>query len=433
MKYAIAILLLVVFFSGAGMTQVVQSSSGPEKEEHLQALIEEALSRNSDIAVEIYKMEVARHRIPQASALADPELNFRLMEIPGTDLSMAMYANIELMQMVPFPGKLSARRTIAELLSEHAHHDHMEKVLGVIAELKSALAMLRFARESHEVNEANGELLRKILRTAETAYSVGKASQQEVLKTNIELGKIAINEAKIREQIITAESKVRALLSRPASTPIGHFGMEDLPVPLPMLDQLLTFAHGNRAMLIHDSLNILEKALTVGLMRKEYLPDFKFSFEYVRMPVLMENRWSVSAGITLPFAPWTLSKASSRVQEAEAEQLMLSSMYEAAKNTVESQIRSWYASLQAIEKQIRTIQSAILPQLSQSIDLLLTEYETGRTSYMMVLDGYRMYNEMKLDIAMAKMNYYETLAALEREVGVSDIQFVASFRKDHHQ
>ena len=108
-------------------------------------------------------------------------------------------------------------------------------------------------------------------------------------------------------------------------------------------------------------------------------------------------------------------------------------MYEASKNTVESQIRSWYASLQAIEKQIRTIQSAILPQLSQSIDLLLTEYETGRTSYMMVLDGYRMYNEMKLDIAMAKMNYYETLAALEREVGVSDIQFVASFRKDHHQ
>ena len=52
---------------------------------------------------------------------------------------------------------------------------------------------------------------------------------------------------------------------------------------------------------------------------------------------------------------------------------------------------------------------------------------------MMVLDGYRMFNEMQLDYAMAQMSYQETLASLERSVGVTDIQFVASFGKDHHQ
>jgi cobalt-zinc-cadmium efflux system outer membrane protein len=183
-------------------------------------------------------------------------------------------------------------------------------------------------------------------------------------------------------------------------------------------------------MLIHDSLNVVEKKMNVQLMKQEYLPDLKFSVEYVRLPMAMENRWSVSAGISLPFAPWTLSKASSRVQEAEADELMLSSMYASSKNMVHSEITSKRAALSALETQLRQLQDVVLPLLAQSIDLLLTEYETGRTSYLMVLDGYRMYNDMRRDRAMAMMNYHQTIANLEREVGVIDIFSINASRKE---
>jgi outer membrane protein, heavy metal efflux system len=433
MKFAKAILLVVVLSFNAATGQVRQSPPIAQKTENIQDLIEEALSKNPAIAVEFHKMEAARARVPQAGALMDPELTFKLMEIPGTDFNNASFANIELMQVIAFPSKLSAQRSIAELLIEHAHHDHMETVLGVIADVKSMVAMLWFARESKAINESNRELMTKVLKSAETAYTVGRASQQEVLKTKIELAKISVTDSKIQEQIIAAESKLRSLLNRSASTPIGTIEPAAGPVALPTVGQLLAYAHENRPMLLHDSLNVLEKQLNIGLMKKEYLPDFKVSLEYVRMPVMMANRWSISAGITLPFAPWTIAKASSKVQEAEAEQLMSSAMYTASKNDLESQVRSGYASLEALANELVTLQSTILPQSRQSISLLLTEYETGTTSYLMLLDGYRMYNEMRLDFAMARMNYQETLASLERSVGVSDIQFVASFRKDHHQ
>jgi cobalt-zinc-cadmium efflux system outer membrane protein len=433
MKYAITILLLAVLSVRAAMAQIAQPLSIAPKTENLQDLIAEALSKNPEIAAEIFKVEAARARVPQAGALMDPELNFRLMEIPGMEFNKASFANIELMQVVGFPTKLSAQRSLAELITEHARHDHMETVLAVIAELKSSLAMLWFARESQAISESNKEILTKIFRAAETAYTVGRASQQEVLKTTIELARNSIKEGKIQEQIIAGQSMLKALLNRSASTPIGQIEITDGPVPLPTVDQLLAYARANKPMLRHDSLNVVEKQLTTDLMRKEYLPDFKFSLEYVRMPVMMENRWSVSAGITLPFAPWTLAKASSKVQEAEAEHLMLSSMYTASKNNLEVQIRSGYASLQSLDKQLVTLRNTILPQLRQSIQLLLTEYETGTTSYLMLLDGYRMYNEMQLDFAMARMNYQQTLASLEQSVGVSDIQFVATSRKDHHQ
>ena len=433
MKYAIALLLLVFLTTSGVVGQNIHAPDIGQTEENLQDLIEEALSRNPEIASTLYRMDASRLRIPQTGALPDPELNFKLMEIPGTDLGKAMYANVELMQMIPFPSKLSGQRAIGELLSEHAHHDHMESVLSTIAELKTALAMLWFARESQTINESNKGILKNILKAAETGYSVGKTSQQEVLRTSIELSKLSVTEGRIREQIITAESSLRQILNRPAAVPIGRFDFPVSPSTLPTIDQLLEYARQNRPMLIHDSLNVLEKVLTVGLMKKEFLPDFKFSLEYVRMPVLMENRWSVSAGISLPFAPWSIAKTSSKVQEAEAEQQMISSMFESSRNTIERDIRSQYAGLEALDKEIRTISGTILPQLQQSIQLLLTEYENGKTSYLMLLDGYRMYNDMKLDYAMARMKYQETLAQIERSVGASNILYIVTTRKDDHQ
>lgn len=429
MKYASAILLYLAFFSGSGVAQKNSEHVTMIREENLPSLIEEVLSHNPDIAAEVYKMDAAFRRVPQAGALDDPELVFKLMEIPGTKFNEAMYANIELMQVIPFPTKLSTRRSLANLLTEHAHHDHLEKIVQVVADLKTAMAMLWFSRESLSINTANQELLKKVLKVAETSYSVGKAPQQDILKTNIELAKLIADEATIQEQAARAESTIRRILNRSAEAPVGRIELAP-PFPLPPLSDLMTFAEHHKPMLIHDSLNVVEKEMNVRLMRQEYIPDLKFSVEYVRLPMTMENRWSVSAGITLPFAPWTLSRASSRVQEAESEQMMLSSMYVSSKSMVLSQITSTHAALRALETQVRQLQDVVLPLLTQSIDLLLTEYENGRTSYLMVLDGYRMYNEMRRDRAMAMMKYHEAIASLEREVGVTDISSISTARKE---
>jgi outer membrane protein TolC len=430
MKYASAILLYLALFSGSSHAQHHLEFPAPSRDENLQSLISELLSQNPDIAAELYKMDAAVRRIPQAGALSDPELIFKLMEVPGLRFNEAMYANVELMQVIPFPSKLSTRHSIAILLSEHAHHDHMEKIVQVVADLKNAVAMLWFARESLSLNLMNQQLLKRVLKVAETSYSVGKASQQDIFKTKIELSKLTIDEAGIQEQITTAENMMRQMLNRTSELPIGRIAL-GAPSPLPPLTDLLTYAERYKPMLVHDSLNVIEKEMSLRLMKQEYIPDLRLSVEYVRLPVASENRWSVSAGITLPFAPWTLSKASSRVEEAESEQLMLSAMYSSSKNMVRSDIRSRYAALIALQAQLRQLQDVLLPMLNQSIELLLTEYETGRTSYLMVLDGYRMHNDMSREKAMTMMKYYQMIANLEREVGVTDIYSINGSGKEY--
>jgi cobalt-zinc-cadmium efflux system outer membrane protein len=415
MKFTTAVLTALFFFSVHAYGQ---------QTEKLRALISETMTNNPEISAAIYTMWSAQEKVPQASSLDDPELIFKLMEIPGTNFNQAMYANVELMQMIRFPSKLSTQRMIAETRAEHAHHDHIEKVNEVLLRLKTTYAMLRYSRAVLDLNRTNQGLLEQVLTAATTQYSVGQASQQDVLKSNIELAKLKAEEETLKQEVTSSESMLRAILNRPSDKPIGIL-VDDGPKRVAFgVDDLVRYAFVNRPMLVHDSLNVYESNLALDLMKQEYLPDFKVSLEYVRMPVAGENRWSVSAGLTLPFAPWTLSKASSRVQEASADRSMLESTFEASKRMVEAQIRNSYAKVRAIETQTNTYDKTILPQTDQSLKTVLQEYQTNQTSFLMLLDSYRMYQETKMEAAMLRMKYDEAVAALENNVGVTDINSI---------
>ncbi len=408
----------------------IPAASQEVKREELQKLVDEVVAGNPEIAARRSAITMYERRIPQAGALADPELSVKLMEIPGTRFNEAMSAKVELMQMFPFPAKLGTRNDLARVQSEHAHHDYMEKAVSIVAELKSTVAMLWFTRTSLQLNSDNQDLARQILKSAETLYAVGKASQSEVLKSRIELSKLATEESRIRQEIISAESMLRAILNRSNDAPIGEIVIQEPETQLPSLEDLLRFASAHRPMLLHDSLSVVESGLSLDLMKQEYLPDFKLALEYVRFPALKENRWSIAAGITLPFAPWTLAKASSRVEEAEAAQRMRSLMYRGTRNMVLSRIEDAYAKVRSFEEQWKTFHDSIVPLTAQSLQALLTEYQTGRTSFFMVLDTYRMFHDMKQDAAMASMNYHQSLANLERELGIFDLTDVSASDKE---
>jgi outer membrane protein TolC len=399
--------------------------------EEIRMLVREVLAANPEIAARGSAMTMFERRIPQAGALPDPELSVMFMEFPGLRVNEAMRTNVELMQMIPFPTKLGLRKDMARIQSEHAHHDYLEKAVSVVAELKSAVAMLWFARTSLQLNRENQDIAHQILKSAETLHAVGKASQSEVLKSTVELSKLRTEESGIHQEIASAESMLRAILNRPRDARIGEIALTTTATKLPTLDELLQAATTSRPLLRHDSLSVVESGLSLDLMKQEYLPDFKVAIEYIRFPALQETRWSIGAGITLPFAPWSLAKASARVEEAEAARLMRISMYTASRNMVRGGIEDGYAKVLSYQAQWKNFQESILPLTDQSLKALLTEYQTGRTSFFMVLDTYRMLHEMKRDAAMALMKYHQSLAGLERELGVYDLAAVSELLKEN--
>lgn len=413
-------LVLLFLFLVEGAIATAQN----QEPEDLQFLVLEALNNNRAIAAELDRMDAGAARIPQAGSLDDPVLTFRWMEFPSTSIGKSKFQNIELMQMVRFPTKLSTQSSIAEIRADHAHHQHLETVLNVVSTLKSSVAMLWYARTAFLINKENQQLLGQIVSAAERNYTVGRVQQSDVLRARIELARAKAEESSILQEITTAESMVRSLLNRSPASTIGPLMIDSTLVELPKPESLIRFALRNKPMLVHDSLSVTESELMVSLAKQEYIPDLRFSLEYVRMPMVPQQLWTVSAGLSLPFAPWTLAKADSRVEEARAESSMRTNVFQNAKNMVDASIRSAYARVEASETMVITYERDILPQTLQSLQSLLTEYQTGQSSYLVLIDSYRMYEMTRMDAAKSRMEYIKNLAMLERETGVVELSVV---------
>jgi outer membrane protein TolC len=342
-------------------------------------------------------------------------------QMPGFRWNEANMQKIELMQMFRFPSKLSKETEIAEIDAEHSHHEFHEKELEIIARLKSAYYELWFVQQSRGLNMENVRLLRQFVSIAKTKFGVGDASLQDVLKANVELAKLE-NQGTILQQ---QEQSVRALLGSILNRhPDDSLGIAVLPdsimVPL-SLDSLRQLALQSRPMLLHDSLAVEESRAMLSLSRSEYLPDLKIGIQYVTSPAGDFRGWSIIAGVSLPFAPWTVSKANSRVDEATATVSMSSAALNTSRNIVLSSIKDLYARSQSAKRQIDSYRNVILPQAKQSLKASITAYENGRTDFLMLVDAYRTLVELSMESLMVRMQFEQAVAGLERQVGVTDV------------
>lgn len=420
-------LVLVVTMLAAVHSFAAAQETEPEE---LQFLIIEALSANPDIAAELASMAAAEARISQAGSLDNPELRLARKEMPGFFAGQAMATSVEFMQMVRFPTKLSLESRIAEVQADHAHHEHLEKVIQVIRDLKNAAAETWYARRAVEFNREDRALMQQLVKTAQMLYSVGTISQSDVLKLQIELATVEAEHAHLRQEVTTAESMLRSLLNRDSKYPLGRIDLDSLTVPPPPLDMLLRYANAYRPMLVHDSLQILEASLMTSAAKQEYVPDFKFSLEYMKFEQMPQKRWSASVGITIPFMPWTLAKASGRVEEAQAQQLRRVARYRASRNMVDAGIRSSLAQVEAAGVLESTYRLQLIPQSHRILSSTVAEYQSGKTNYLMLIDSFRMFQMTRREAAMARMRLETSLASLAFQVGVMDLLVVQEFSKE---
>lgn len=412
MKYLFALLFVLPL-------QLFAQESGDTL--RLNDLVLEALRNNPELKAAEYNREMMDARVGQTGVLADPELTYMREEMPGFRWNESMMQKIELMQMLPFPGKLSTKTDIAEIQAEHAHHEHMEKANAVLAKLRSTYFELWFAQQSLMLNRENARLLQQFTKIAQVRYGVGETPQQDVLKAFVEIAKLDNQRIGLRQQELAMKSMLRALLNRPPNDTLGIAGAPEGEMYLPTQDTLQYLALRFRGMLLHDSLSVEESEKMLSLAKKEYLPDFKVGIEYVRRPFEDFRGWTVSAGINLPFMPWSLNRTGAMVEEANISIEKSRETLKNSRNMVRSGIDELYLKAQSLKKQLENYTKVIVPQTQQTLRASMTAYQNGRTDFLMLVDSYRMLVELSMEKLMLRMQFEQAVAELKREVGYAGI------------
>jgi len=387
----------------------------------LRQLVDETLRSNPEIRASLHQADAAHAKVGQAGTLDDPELTYMREEMPGFRWNEASMQKIELMQMFRFPSKLSKETEIAEINAEHSHHNHYEKELEIITRLRSAYYELWFVQQSRALNQENSRLLQQFVSVAKTRFGVGEAALQDVLKANVELAKLENQGTVLQQQEQSVKAMLIAILNRQLNDSLGIATLPDSAVFTRSLDTLQQRALQSRPMLLHDSLMVEESRAMLSLSRREYLPDLKLGVQYVTSPMGDFRGWSILAGVSLPFAPWTLGKANSRVDEATATVSKSSAALNASRNMVLSSIKDLYVKSQSAKRQLDSYRDVILPQARQSLKASITAYQNGRTDFLMLIDAYRTLVELSMESLMVRMQFEQAVAELERQVGVPDI------------
>jgi outer membrane protein TolC len=280
---------------------------------------------------------------------------------------------------------------------------------------------LWYVQQASILNRENFRLMKQFLNAISTKLGTGETSQQDVLKASIELSKADIALLALRQKELSAKAMLMSMLNRSSKDTIGYATIAEEIAVLPSLDSMQQLAIRLRPMLKHDSAGIHESTTMIALAKKEYYPDFTVGLRYDTSPEKKFNGWTISAGITLPFAPWTIAKADSRLQEAEISLEKSQANLNATRNMIITNINDLYFKALANKQQLESFQKSILPQTRQSLEASLTAYQSGRTDFLMLLDSYRMLVEMTMEFYMVRMQFEQTLAQLDKEVGFQNV------------
>lgn len=322
---------------------------------------------------------------------------------------------VQLMQMLPWPGKLghakrAARHTAA---AAGAEADEQERMLA--AQVRMAYYEVAYADRALAVTRRTQGLLRDFLHVSTTMYAVGSAVQQDVLRAQVEVARMSEEITRMGQERVAMAARLNALLGRAATEPVA--GLELLEPgagDLPAVDSLLASALDGRPALVAGAERVAAAEAALSATRRELFPDFSIGVAYQQRPQF-PTMVSLMVGINVPvFAgakqlPMRRQMAAMRDMSA-AELLNL-------RNETVARIVEIRARAEQDRNLARLYRGSILPQARAAVQAALSSYRVGRVTFMTLVDNQMTVNRYETETYRLLADYHQAVGELEALVG----------------
>lgn len=378
-----------------------------------------ALEANPMLQAARLSASAAGERIGPAGALPDPQLELGLMNRMASDFGSTMdpmtMNQVQLMQMVPWPGKLSSARSAARhsAAAERAGADEQARMLA--AQVRMAYYDAAYADRALEVMQRTVGLLRNFREVTTTMYAVGTGVQQDVLRAQVEVARMSEEIARMGQERLAAAARLNALLGREATGPIGTLELPELPAAdLPSVDTLTARALGARPALRAGAERVAAAEASLSAARRELIPDVQLGFAYQSRPAF-PNMMSLTLGVSLPLFAGARQLPMRR--EAAAMRDMAQAELASVRNETVARIIEMRAQAERDKNLGRLYRASILPQARAAVDAALAGYRVGRVTFMQLIDNQMTVNRYETETYRLIADYHQAVGELEALVG----------------
>jgi outer membrane protein TolC len=288
------------------------------------------------------------------------------------------------------------------------------------SEIKMTYAELASVRKQIEAVRRSQDVLKDIVGITQEIYAVGKGSQPDVLRGQVEFGRM--REMRIdlqnRDQVLSV--RLNTLAALPADRPVPP--LEDLPeISLPYGPEDLAG--------VYDADRPARKAALARVRRGDDSirmaklagkPEFDVSFSYMQRDAMPDgtkrsDMFSSMVMMTLPI--WREGKIDPGIREMEAEKRMagreLANLDLETSNFIGRSLTTMKSRLEGAV----LYRTTLIPQAEQSFQATAESYRVGKTDFPMLMDAVMAILSFRREYAAMVGDLHMEKARLEAAVG----------------
>ena len=372
----------------------------------LQDYLQFAVLNQPQVEAAYFDWASSVQKITVERSLPDPRLTF---EADIATIVMTLMPG--LMFDLPGPGKLRAAADVATAESQAAYFKFAGAVLQVAFNLKRAYYQLYFLQQRIAVNGQTLELLGLLEKLARTQNEVGKATLQDVLRSQIEQERLRTEIANLNDSRnpLLAQFKGALGLDTAAPTPPLPVRFESTPIDVSSPDLFeRVLARNPRLRAMEAEIRMADAAIRVA--QRGRIPDFSLGVEADVKP--SPWMWRPQASMTLPIwrdkiaAQIAGAQASRRAAQARlsAEQIMLA---------IDFAERAFM--VRESERNLSLLRERLLPKAEESLQVARAGYAASRVDFINLIDAERTLLEFQLA---------EVAAQTQRELALAELSLL---------
>ena len=393
-----------------------------------------ALMQNPRIQAARKAVEAKAYRVVQAASLNDPSLNVMgWPSIPHAPqyVNGRMTSDLSISQTVPWLGTLSTQAAMADKDVDVARAQLAAAELDVIQNVKKSYYELYYVQQALSITEQEHNSLTEIVGISETKVGTGKASQQDLLRAQLEVSNLGVEQIRLRQQLASAQASLNRHLHVSPETPVRT--LEQLPAEsLPAdLDRLYSQAVLARPELHAALASIDRDREQVALARLKYFPDATLSTGWSDMTTngamspIADGRgnWNIGLMVNLPVYRKRLDAA---VRQAEATVVSGARDYDAMRDETLESVKDQFAQASSQREMLDLFRDDIIPKANQTLEVSIRAYEVSEVDFLQLIDNWRQVLRFQIAQLRLEAQFRQSLAMLERTVGGFAAEFNGS-------
>ena len=386
-------------------------------------MLRHAAMNNPGLQAAFNRWRAAIERVPQAKALPDPRFTYRYFIEEVETRVGAQRQSFGIAQMFPWWGKLALRGDAAAKAAQAEHQRYQAAKLKLFYRVTETYSEYYFLARAVAITEANVKLLKHIEAIARTRYKVAVATHRDVIRAQVELGKLGDRLVSLRELRGPVVAKLNAALNRAPSAEL------DWPKQLPQGRATFTdeqlfdrLAKSNPDLKALDFV-IAKERTRIGLARKNYFPDVTIGLNYVdtanstsgRNP-RDDGKDPVVAMISINLPIWW-DKLAAGVREARHRHIAAVGQRADKVNSLSSQLKMVLYRFRDAERKAALYRDTLTPKARESLKVTEASFTAGKAGFIDLVDAQRILLEFELATERALANRAQRLAELEMLIG----------------